>query len=363
MSNPISEVQKFGQSIWYDNVQRGMLVSGEMKQLIDWGVVGVTSNPTIFEKAINGSQDYDADLRALAQQGLDSTGIYEALALEDIRQTADLLRPVFEQTHGRDGYVSLEVRPDLAHDTRNTISEARRLFQTLNRPNVMIKVPSTPAGTPAIEALIAEGVNINVTLIFSLRHYEAVAHAYLSGLEQRAVAGLPLNTVASVASFFVSRVDTVVDRELERLSVNDLQGKIALANAKVAYARFCEIFAGARWEMLASRGARPQRPLWASTGTKNPAYPDTLYVDNLIGPHTVNTIPPATLRAFQEHGRIAPTLEQGLQAARSDLQQLAGLGLDLDAITQKLQDDGVNSFARSYDTLIASLAGKIKELG
>lgn len=360
MPNPIIEVQQFGQSIWYDNVQRGMLVSGEMKQLIDEGVLGVTSNPTIFEKAINGTSDYDVALQSLAQQGLDSTQVYESLALEDIRHTADLLLHVYEQTHARDGYVSLEVRPDLAHDTPNTISEARRLFHALDRPNVMIKVPATPAGVPAIEALIAGGININVTLIFSLAHYEAVAQAYLAGLDQRAAAGLPLNTVASVASFFVSRVDTAVDRELERLGVADLQGKIALANAKVAYARFCEIFAGARWQALSSKGAYPQRPLWASTGTKNSAYSDTLYVDNLIGAHTVNTVPPATLQAFRQHGRLALTLEQDLQAARRDLQQLADTGIDLDAITGRLQDDGVEAFASSYDTLIASIAEKIK---
>lgn len=361
MSNPIAEVQKYGQSIWYDNVQRGMLVSGEMAQLIDWGVAGVTSNPTIFEKAINGSNDYDADLQALLQQGLDATAIYEALALEDIRQTADLLRPVYEKTDGKDGYVSLEVRPDLAHDTPNTISEARRLFAALDRPNVMIKVPSTPAGVPAIEVLIAEGININVTLIFSLLHYEAVARAFLSGLEQRAAAGSPLKTVASVASFFLSRIDTAVDRELGRLGVAELQGKIALASAKVAYSRFCDIFAGSRWDVLAAGGASAQRPLWASTGTKNPAYSDTLYVDNLIGPHTVNTVPPATLDAFREHGRLALTLEQGLAEARGDLQRLVELGIDLDAITQKLQDDGVAAFASSYDTLIASIEAKIKQ--
>ena len=362
MSNPILEVRNYGQSIWYDNIHRGMLLSGEMQQLIAEGVAGVTSNPTIFEKAIAGSQDYDADLQALVKQGLDSTGSYEALALEDIRQTADLLRPVHEKTDGQDGYVSLEVRPDLAYDTPGTISEARRLFAAVERPNVMIKVPATTAGVPAIEALIAVGVNINVTLIFSILHYEAVARAYLSGLEQRLAVGLPLHTVASVASFFVSRVDTAVDRELERLGVDELRGKIAVANAKVAYTRFCSIFSGERWEALARNGARPQRPLWASTGTKNPAYSDTLYVDNLIGPHTVNTVPPATLQAFRQHGRLAPTLEAGLPEAYDNLRRLAELGVDLHSITQKLQEDGVDAFASSYDALIASLEGKIQQL-
>jgi len=362
MSNPILEVRKYGQSIWYDNIQRGMLLSGEMQQLIAEGVAGVTSNPTIFEKAINGSQDYDADLQVLVKQDLDSTGIYEALVLEDIRQAADLLRPVYERTNGQDGFVSLEVRPDLANDTPNTISEARRLFAALKRPNVMIKVPATPAGVPAIETLIAGGVNVNVTLIFSIFHYEAVARAYLRGLEQRLAAGLRLDNVASVASFFVSRVDTVVDRELERLGVDELQGKIAIASAKVAYTHFCSIFSGGRWEALARGGARTQRPLWASTGTKNPAYSDTLYVDNLIGPHTVNTVPHATLQAFRQHGRLAPTLEAGLPEAHENLRRLAELGVDLHSVTQKLQENGVGAFASSYNALIASLDGKIRQL-
>ena len=362
MANPILEVQKYGQSIWYDNVQRGMLVSGEMQDLIAAGVMGVTSNPTIFEKAIAGSRDYDNDLLRLIVQGLNSTAIYEALALEDIRQTADLLHPVYASTTGRDGYVSLEVQPDLAHDTQGTIAEARRLFAGLERPNVMIKVPATPEGVPAIEALIAEGVNINVTLIFSLIHYQAVAQAYLRGLERRVAAGQPLDQVASVASFFVSRVDTAVDRELERLGAAELMGKIAIANARVAYTRFCNIFSGSRWQALSEQGAHPQRPLWASTGTKNPAYSDTLYVDNLIGPHTVNTVPPAALQAFREHGRLASTLEAGLDEARQDLKRLAELGLDLDDITQKLQDDGVKSFASSYHALIASIEAKINQI-
>ena len=362
MANPILEVQKYGQSIWYDNVQRGMLVSGEMQDLIAAGVMGVTSNPTIFEKAIFGSRDYDNDLLRLIWQGLNATAIYEALALEDIRQTADLLHPVYASTTGRDGYVSLEVQPDLAHDTQGTIAEARRLFAALERPNVMIKVPATPEGVPAIEALIAEGVNINVTLIFSLIHYQAVAQAYLRGLERRVAAGQPLDQVASVASFFVSRLDTAVDRELERLGAAELMGKIAIANARVAYTRFCNIFSGSRWQALSEQGAHPQRPLWASTGTKNPAYSDTLYVDNLIGPHTVNTVPPAALQAFREHGRLASTLEAGLDEARQDLKRLAELGLDLDDITQKLQDDGVKSFASSYHALIASIEAKINQI-
>jgi len=359
MTNPIIGVQKYGQSIWYDNVKRSMLVSGEMKQLIVDGVLGVTSNPTIFDKAISGSDDYDADLHALAKQGYDSIAIYEALVLKDIRQTADLLQPVYKRTAGLDGYVSLEVRPDLAHNTPETVAEARRLFSALERPNVMIKVPATPEGIPAIETLIADGVNINVTLIFSVAHYEAVAEAYLAGLEQRAAAGRNLNSVPSVASLFVSRVDTAVDRELEARGNRELLGKIAIANAKVAYARFCEIFSGPRWDALTSAGARPQRPLWGSTGTKNPAYSDTHYVDNLIGPYTVNTVPPATLRAFRDHGKLAPTLEEGLAEARLDLDKLAGLGIDLDAITQKLQDDGVAAFASSYDSLIASIEEKM----
>ena len=358
----LHDVQVLGQSIWNDNIRRAMLTSGELQRLLDDGVVGVTSNPTIFEKAIAGSGDYDDELRTLANEGRDIDEIYEALVLADIAAAADLLRPIHDRTNGRDGYISLEVRPTLAHDTDGTIAEARRLFSTLGRKNVMIKVPATREGIPAIEALIAEGMNVNVTLIFSLAQYEAVAEAYLSGLEKRTASGSALHEVASVASFFVSRVDAAVDQQLEALGETQLMGRIAIANFKHAYARFGEIFSSPRWEKLAAQGARVQRPLWASTGTKNPLYPDTLYVDSLIGPDTVNTVPPATLQAFIDHGRVAPTLEAGLDEARADLTRLSELGVDLAAITQKLQDDGVSAFAQSFVALMGSISEKRQRL-
>jgi len=358
MTNNIKELITFGQSIWYDNIRRAMLESGDLQRLIDEGVTGVTSNPTIFERAIVGSQDYDQALKSMADEDIDLNTIYETLVIEDIAAAADLLLPVYEHSEGVDGYVSLEVRPTLANDTEGTVAEARRLFSTLDRPNVMIKVPATPEGVPAIEALIAEGVNINVTLIFSIPHYEAIAEAYIAGLEKRAAAGLDISAVASVASFFISRVDTVVDRELEALGETALQGVIGIANAKVAYTWFKEIFSGARWEALKARGARVQRPLWASTSTKNPAFPDTLYVDALIGPETVNTVPPVAYQAFLDHGIVSESLESGLEGSRAQLTALAELGIDLNMITQKLQDDGVQAFAKSFEALMDGIVEK-----
>jgi transaldolase/glucose-6-phosphate isomerase len=358
----LQELARLGQSIWYDNIRRGLLDSGELAALVEAGVSGLTSNPTIFDKAIAGSADYDAELERLVGQGKTEKEIFETLALEDIRRAADLLRPVYDRTGGGDGYVSLEVSPTLAHDTEGTIAEARRLFAAVGRPNLMIKVPATPAGIPAVRALIAGGVNVNITLMFSLTHYEAVIEAYIAGLEQRAASGGDLSTVASVASFFISRIDTAVDKALEEIGESDLQGKIGIASARLAYERFREIVGSARWERLAAQGARVQRPLWASTSTKNPSYPDTLYVDNLIGPDTVNTVPPATLEAFLDHGDVRPTLESGLDESRADLARLADLGIDLEAVTQKLQADGVASFAASFDSLIESIARKRWEL-
>jgi len=358
----LHELAKLGQAVWIDYIKRSFITSGGLQNWIDQGARGVTSNPTIFDRAISGSSDYDADLQRLARTSLTTEEIYEALALEDIARAAELLRPVYEATQGLDGYVSLEVSPKLAHDTAGTIAEARRLFTTLARPNVLIKVPATPAGLPAIQALIGEGINVNVTLIFSLEQYEAVAEAYISGLEKRAAAGQELGRVASVASLFVSRLDTAVDRELEQLGRADLQGKAAVANAKMVYARFKELFGGERWQRLARLGARVQRPLWASTGTKNPCYSDTLYVDSLIGPDTVNTMPPETLQAFLDHGRVALTVEEGLEEARAHLALLADVSVDLPAIMQRLQDDGVAAFAKSFDSLLASIAAKREQL-
>jgi transaldolase len=358
----LNELSALGQSVWYDNIRRGLLDSGELQSLVAAGVTGVTSNPSIFEKAIAGSADYDPALSQLAAEGRSVTDIYEALAIEDIQRAADILRPVYDRSDGQDGYVSLEVSPTLAHDTQATIAEARRLFAALDRPNAIIKVPATPAGIPAIETLIGQGLNINVTLMFSLVHYDAVAGAYIAGLEKLAAGGGDLSRVASVASFFVSRVDTAVDRALDAMGEGALQGQIAIANTKAAYARFKETFRGERWARLAAQGARVQRPLWASTGTKNSAYSATLYVDSLIGPDTVNTVPPATLDLFLEKGTVALTLETGLDEARAHLARLADLGVDLAAITQTLQDEGVAAFARAFESLLASVEAKSRQL-
>jgi len=360
--NKLSELAELGQAVWLDYIRRSFITSGELQELVADGLAGVTSNPTIFEKAIAGSTDYDETLHELVDAGKDAQEIYEALVMDDIKQAADVLRPVYERTEGADGYVSLEARPALAHDTEGTIAEARHLFSALNRPNVMIKVPATPAGIPAIQALIGEGINVNVTLMFSLAQHRAVAEAYIAGLEKLAAAGGDVTRVASVASFFVSRVDAAVDQALEEIGEAELQGKIAIANARSAYALFRDTFSGARWERLASRGARVQRPLWASTSTKNPLYPDTLYVDSLIGSDTVNTLPPATLQAFLDHGRVAAALEADPDEAQAQLARLVDLGVDLSQITQQLLDDGVAAFARSFDALMNSIVQKFEML-
>ncbi len=364
MTNPIQRVQMFGQAIWYDNIRRALLTSGELQRLLDDGVLGVTSNPAIFEKAIVGSTDYDAALQQLSSAGLEVDAIYEALVLDDIATTADLLRPIYDRTQGRDGYISVEVRPTLAHDTVGTVAEARRLFAALARPNVMIKVPATVEGIPVIETLIGEGINVNVTLIFSLESYQAVAHAYLAGLEKRAATGSDLSRIASVASFFVSRVDSAVDRQLEALlrtgrdDLKPLLGQAAIANTRLAYARFKDLFSSERFAALRARGARVQRPLWASTGAKNPLYHDVMYVEELIGPDTVNTVPPATLAAFKDHGLVAATLNAKVDEARATLARLAEAGIDLAVVTQQLQVAGVAAFVESFDTLLANLEDK-----
>ncbi len=362
------ELEKMGQSIWLDYIQRSLVTSGELKQLVENGLRGVTSNPAIFEKAIAGSNDYDEDLKQLINTDQTIEQIYEALAIKDITLATDTLRSVYDSSSGKDGYVSLEVSPELAYETEKTIAEARRLFETVNRPNVMIKVPATPDGLPAITELIGSGVNVNVTLIFGLDNYKAVAGAYQSGLEKLAASGPevkgghPIGKVASVASFFISRVDTAVDKELGAIGNTELAGKIAVANSKIAYAEYKNILQQPRWQQLADKGARMQRVLWASTSTKNPAYPDNLYVDELIGPDTVNTLPPSTLESFIDHGRVAETLTQGLQEAQSQVAKLADLGIDLKAVTQKLQDDGVVAFARPFGKLLESIAEKCKLL-
>jgi transaldolase / glucose-6-phosphate isomerase len=347
-----------GQSIWLDYIRRGFLDSGEMNELVEKGLRGVTSNPAIFQKAITSSTDYDAVIERLVEEGAVVADIYEHIAIQDIRRCADILRPVNERTDGYDGYVSLEVNPNLAYDTEGTVMEARRLFSMVDRPNVMIKVPATPQGIPAIETLISEGININVTLMFSLAHYEATANAYISGLEKLAAAHVPYNRVASVASFFISRVDTAVDKRLAALDRSDLKGKTAIANAKLAYARFQQMFSGPRWDRLAANGARVQRPLWGSTSTKDPSLLDTLYVDELIGPDTVNTLPLETLTAVLDHGSTARTVDQNVDEAMAHLEQVAALGINLDEITEQLQTDGVKSFADAFDVLMQSITDK-----
>jgi transaldolase/glucose-6-phosphate isomerase len=359
----IHQLAEMGQAVWLDYLRRSFIESGELQALIDQGVRGMTSNPTIFEKAIDGSTDYDEDLHQLVDAGKDVEEIYEALTIGDITRAADLLYPVYEQTNGGDGYISLEVSPTLARDTAGTIAEAKRLSAALARPNVMIKVPATPEGIPAIKALTAAGVNVNITLMFSVAHYIVVAEAYLSGLEALLAAGGDVSKIASVASFFVSRVDTAVDPALEKQGNKDLQGKTAVANARVAYAKFLETFSGPRWAALEKHGAHKQRPLWASTGTKNPAYSDTLYIDSLIGPDTVNTVPPATLKSYMEHGSLKPSLRaEDIAGARVIMERLAAAGIDINAVTEKLQKDAVDAFVKSFEELHASIMQKRSRL-
>lgn len=353
-----------GQSIWYDFIRRTFLTNGALQELISDGLRGMTSNPSIFEKAIAGSSDYDEQLNELVAGGKDRNQIYQALVLKDIAIAADLMKPVFIDTKGLDGYVSLEVSPTLAHDTEGTISEAIFLFESLGKDNVMIKVPATKAGIPAIKALTAAGVSVNVTLIFALENYRDVAEAYIAGLQELAAngptvrGGQTVDQISSVASFFVSRVDKAVDGALDAKGNTSLKGKIAIANAKVAYRDFSRLFSGDRWEALTAKGARAQRLLWASTSTKDPSYPDTLYVDELIGDYTVNTIPPKTLEAWLDHGTTEERLSSNLSEAEEQLEELAGLGIDLTAITDKLQEDGVASFAKAFELLMDSIEAK-----
>ncbi|MCC6744118.1 MAG: bifunctional transaldolase/phosoglucose isomerase [Acidobacteria bacterium] len=371
-SNPIREIAALGQSIWYDQVRRSLFTSGELARMIDEDDLrGVTSNPTIFEKAIGGSTDYNEALALLAEQGLGVNDIYESLAIDDIGRAADLLRPVYDRTNAIDGYISLEVSPTLAHDTNGTVADAVRLFSALNRPNVMIKVPATPAGIPAIEELISRGINVNVTLIFSMSCYLDVANAYIRGLERRAAAGDSVARIGSVASFFVSRIDSTIDNELglrirrtaddgEKAALEALVGKVAIANARVAHDAYRDLFQGERFATLRSAGALPQRQLWASTGTKNPEYPDVLYVDALIGAETVNTVPPATYTAARDHATPRITLTEGVDEARAVLANLEKAGIDLAEVTQALQDDAVASFATSFETLM-DVVGKRRD--
>ncbi len=358
-----------GQSPWLDNISRGMLRDGTFQTLLDRGIVGMTSNPSIFQKAIGGSDAYDDELRRLVHAGTSAADIYDDLVLDDIRAAAALLRPVYERTGGRDGYVSIEVAPALADDTERTLREARRLFSYLNLPNIMIKIPGTPAGIPAIRQAIADGINVNVTLLFAVENYRAVAAAYLAGLEERAAAGWSIGGIASVASFFVSRVDTAVDTRLDALSegaddaertaaLDALKGTAAIANARIAYAAYAAIFAGPRWEALAAKGARTQRPLWASTSVKTRGVRDVRYVEELIGPDTVDTMPDATIAAVLDHAVVRRTLDADVAGARAALDRLTRVGVDLDEITERLQRDGVAQFAAAFDDLNRTIAAK-----
>jgi len=350
----IEKLTSLGQSLWYDNIQRKILENGEFKAMIERGEIrGVTSNPTIFNNAIAKTNDYNSALTPLAWAGWDAEKIFWQLAIEDIRAACDAFAPLYEESNGGDGFVSLEVSPNIAHDTNATVAQAEQLWARVKRPNLMVKIPATKEGVPAIRKAIAAGLNINVTLIFSLKRYAEVMDAYLSGLEDRIAAKHPIDHIASVASFFVSRVDTKIDPRLPDGS--DLKGKAAIANAKLAYEEFHKTFAGGRWEKLKYKGARVQRPLWASTSTKNPAYPDTIYIDNLIGPETVNTVPPATLEAFKDHGVAAMTLVRGLNDAENAIQQLEAAGISMDVVTQELEDEGVKSFADAFAQLLATI--------
>jgi transaldolase len=357
--NRLQRLHDAGVSIWLDTLSRELLESGEFSTLIaEFAVTGATSNPTIFAKAITGSDDYDDQVHAAVASGVrEPQELFFRLALDDVRRAADLLRPTYEKTGGRDGFVSFECTPDLADDTQATITQAVELWDRLARPNVMIKVPATEAGVPAIEELTARGININVTLLFSLERYEQVIDAYLAGLERRTAAGQPVATIASVASFFVSRVDTKVDPLLPAES--DLRGRAAIANAQRAYARYRERFAGERWLALQDAGAQTQRPLWASTGTKDPSYSDVLYVESLIGPDVINTMPDATLRAFADHGDATPSLDAQAPAATEILRRLEETGIELGAITAELEREGVRSFCDSYHQLLDCVESKL----
>ena len=355
---------KLGQSIWYDNIQRKLLENGELARMISEGeIYGVTSNPSIFNNAITKTDDYDAQLLPLVSAGKSALEIFEALAVADIQAGCDLFADLYTKTDGQDGYVSLEVNPNLAHDTVGTVEEAKRLWARVNRPNLMVKIPATLAGIPAIEQAIAAGINVNVTLIFSIERYEKVMDAYLKGLEKRLAAGNPIDRIASVASFFVSRMDSKVDKRLEAIAGEkpaafDLAGKAAIANAKLAYQNFLAVFGTDRFKKLAAEGGRVQRPLWASTSTKNPAYPDTLYVDTLIGPNTVNTVPPKTLTAFLNHGVVENTIAKDLAFQKAVLEELEDLGISVRQVTDELEEEGVSSFIQAFGDLLDAIESR-----
>lgn len=362
--NSIKEAQRLGQSIWLDFIQRGLINSGEFQRFIEQGISGVTSNPTIFEKAITGNSDYDESLLTLARENKDQGEIYEALVLQDIGAAADILRPVYEESRGEHGYVSLEVNPKLAYDTDGTIEEGLRLFAALNRPNIMIKVPATVEGVPAIRRLVAEGINVNVTLLFSLDSYQQSADAYIAGLEELTQKDVDVTRVSSVASLFISRIDTAVDMLLDehiqqgQEQLKTLRGRAGVATAKLINQAYKDTFSSKRFARLKARGARVQRPLWASTSTKNPAYSDLLYVEPLIGPNTINTMPPGTITAFLDHGKAKATLEEDLPDARRTFVDLEAAGINMESVTGTLLDKGVRAFIDSFDKLLVGITEK-----
>ena len=370
MANPLLQLKAQGQSVWYDTVDRAQLDNGLFKRLIDEdGIVGVTSNPTIFQKSISHGDAYDEQITQLAQDGKSTSDIYEALAIRDIRTVADMLLPIYERANRQDGFVSLEVSPDLAHDSEATLHEVRRFWKMVDRPNLMIKIPATPEGLPVVRQTLAEGMNINITLIFSIEDYQRVADAYISALEERNAEGKDISHIASVASFFVSRVDTLVDQLLEnkikasndrveQQKLKSLEGKAAIANARLVYQDFKNFFHSPRFETLKHSGAHVQRPLWASTSTKNPAYRDVLYAEELIGPDTVDTMPLETIENFREHGNVRLSVEENIQQARDELAELEKVGIHYDRVTKQLQDEGVQKFADSFHELFKGIESK-----
>lgn len=371
--NPLRSLSESGQSVWLDYIQRKLLATGELDRLVEEdGVTGVTSNPAIFEKAVADSDDYDDVTARMGREGsADPKAVYEAIAMRDIREAADVLQSVYRETGRRDGYVSLEVSPHLAHDTEGTVAEARRLWNSVSRDNLLIKVPGTPEGVPAIERLIGEGISVNVTLLFAREAYEQVAQAYLRGLAKAAADGLDLGRIASVASFFISRIDTLADQMIEaRIEAADeagkerlrgLMGKVAIANAKLTYKRYKEIMQGEGWQALAGRGARPQRLLWASTSTKNPGYRDVLYVEELVGEDTVNTVPPATLDAFRDHGKVRKSLDEDVEGASETMAALERAGVSMQEVTDQLLEDGVRLFSEAFDKLLATIEDECRK--
>ena len=372
IENPLRKLEGYGQSIWMDFISRNVVVSGQLKKWVEEdGVSGVTSNPSIFEKAISDTHDYDAEISELARKGKSAAEIYDALTINDIQQAADVFRPVFDATNGADGFVSIEVSPYLASDTESTIKEARRLWKSVNRPNIMVKIPGTQSGLAAIRQMISEGVNINITLLFGIPRYEEVIEAYMAGLEERVAMKLPLDRVRSVASFFLSRIDVLVDPLLANLSANrskatesqakSLQGEVAVASAKIAYETFRRSIESERFQKLAEKGASKQRVLWASTSTKNPAYSDVKYVEPLIGSDSINTVPIETLNAYRDHGKPALTIGEGVDHAHNVLESLEDLKINLDGVTQELEDEGVEKFSFSYQKLLERLEEKIRK--